>query len=410
MLKLNSQNITSYLALFMLVAQTGFPFFVGDVYLGLFAVITGIMFLMQKPTMHRFIIKYMGVFILLMVLQIVFAGQIQNFGPMPGIILRILYAYLAVKVIGPNFQRKYVKFIYFFTVIGLVFWVILAFVPGAYSASVAFSKAFIQPLEVYPVHVRNNLIIYTNDYWLQDTFPRNAGPFWEAGGYGAFLVVAFLFNTMDRAALLSRKNSVFIIAILTTFSLGAYASFLIFVSAYSFFITGFKNKYVFIAVAGFIAFFAYSFNKYEFLGAKFQKRESKVGLNLNEHTSYENLNKQVGRNEKMRLDLRAFAKSPIFGEGQSKSYKFGNSPSGFTSLLKKWGLVGFLLIFGSIYFSTLRYARFKNLSTNYAKLAVITFMVVGLSQSIWGKPLFLSFTFIFLVFDDATLRAKLSSK
>ncbi len=207
--------------------------------------------------------------------------------------------------------------------------------------------------------------------------------------------------------MVNKTNIVFTIAVVTTFSFGSYVALLLFLAGYLFFIDRLRSKYVFLIVLGLIGVFGYSYTRVDFLGEKLEKRENKVSNNINERTEYSNLNKQVGRNEKLRLDLRAFAKSPVFGEGQFKKYKFGNSSVGITAMLRKWGILGFLLFFGTMYYSFLRYTRVRGIQTGYAKLAVLTFLAVSLTQSLWGKPFFLTFIFMYLVLTEFKPKKKI---
>lgn len=399
-------NLTRYLLLFLLIAQTGFPFFVGNTWLLIVFLFTAIVFILKRKKWSKYVVRYLVAFILLMTMQIIFLGNFEV-GPFVGILIRIIYAFMAIKLIGPNFMKYYVKFLYVFAIIGLFFWIVLAFVPNMYALASSFNSSFIEPITLYFEQTRINLIIYTNDYWLLDALPRNAGPFWEPGAFGAFLIVAILFNTINEGTLINRKNIIFIIAMITTFSLGTYSVFLIFLFSYLFFIKKMKMSTLVTFVLIFLVA-NYSYNSFDFLGEKFEYRYVK-SMNFSSDMTYAKLNYQVGRNEKAILDVRAFLASPIVGEGQFVQYEFGNSASGITAFLRKWGLLGFLLVFGSMYHSFKRYMLYTDINKKFVIVAVITLIAVAIPQSLYGKPIFLGFSFLFLIFSKKEMILKLKN-
>lgn len=403
----SNKSWLSYFIVTLLIIQSNFPFFVGNIYLVFFTCITLIIFLARQISINFFFFSYLLFFTSLMGIHILINGKF-NGGPFFGILLRFTFAYLAIKVIGKGFLKCFVNFIYFFSIIGLFFWVLLAFIPNAYSIASEISDA-IRPIELWG-HVRNNLIIYTNDYWLLDKFPRNAGPFWEPGGYGVFLVISILFNTMLTQKLFHSRNIIFLFSAITTFSLGTYVAILIFFFSYAFFVNKNKNKINVAIILLCFVYFIYSWNKYEFLSEKFEARESKVENNLDESTTYANINYNPGRNEELRLDLRAFKENPIFGEGQFLDYEYGSSSIGITDFLKKWGIIGFGFFFTVIFFSFKRYSLFNNLPRGFALVSVITILAVGLAQGIYQKPIFMSFSFLFLVFNKYVTPRNLSNE
>ena len=399
-------NLTRYLLLFLLIAQTGFPFFVGNTWLLIVFLFTAIVFNLKRKKWSKYIVRYLFAFILLMTMQIIFLGNFEA-GPFVGILIRIIYAFMAIKLIGPDFMKYYVKFLYVFAIIGLFFWLILAFIPNMYALASLFNSSSIEPLTLYLEQVRINLIIYTNDYWLLDKLPRNAGPFWEPGAFGVFLIVAILFNSINKGTLINRKNIIFIIAMITTFSLGTYSVFLIFLFSYLFFIKKIKMSTLFYFIVIFLVAM-YSYNSFDFLGEKFEYRYVR-SMNFSSDMTYAKLNYQVGRNEKAILDVRAFLASPIVGEGQFIQYEFGNSPSGVTAFLRKWGVLGFLLVFGTMYYSFKRYMLYADINKKFAIVAVITLIAVAIPQSLYGKPIFLGFSFLFLIFSKKEMILKLKN-
>lgn len=56
-----------------------------------------------------------------------------------------------------------------------------------------------------------------------------------------------------------------------------------------------------------------------------------------------------------------------------------------------------------MYKSFKRYVALTNIKSNYAIVAVITLLAVALSQSLYGKPLFLGFSFLFMCFSNTEM-------
>lgn len=379
---------------FFLIAQAGFPFFTGDFWLLAFFSLAAIAYFSSVKMHSKFIARFVYYFIVLMLIQSFILGNFL-LGPFLGFILRIIYAYMVIRLAGVNFMRQYVTILKALTVIAIIAWVMLSYIPGVYESLHEISVKFIRPLELYPDHVRDNLIFYTMDHWLLDKLPRNAGPFWEPGAFGVFLVVAIMFQTLIDGRFVLKNNVIFLFGLITTFSFGAYLAFLIFIYAYLLLIN--KVKLYSLIIIVLVSGFAYwSYNSFDFLGEKWERRYEK-SLNFHDDATYENLNYQVGRNEKAILDLRAFAMHPIIGEGQFIEYDFGNSPSGLTSVLRKWGIIGFILLFYNMFRSFNVYTKLTNLNRNYAIVATLTLMAVALTQSLYGKPFFIGLCFLFLV-------------
>ena len=392
----NKTDRLKYFIMFIVIADAGIPFFVGNTWLLIIFAFLSVIFLVRKENFNPFIIKFLFAFIALMTMQILLT---QTFlaGPFLGIILRIIYAYMAIKLIGPNFLKYYINVMYVLTIISLVLWYLFAYVPGVYEIGGQIYQSFVKPISIYSLETRQNIILYTNDYWLLDKLPRNAGPFWEPGAFGVFLVIGILFNTIVNQKLFNKKNYIFIIALITTFSLGAYTSLFIFLYIYTFLILKFKpSTFLLSLIILLIAFYAY--NSFDFLGNKmvtsFEKSKS-----FDSNLSYEDLTYRVGRNEQAILDLNSFIQNPFFGEGQFIKYEYGASASGLTAFLRKWGIFGFILVFGSMLKSFKTYSRIAGIKKRYAYLSVITLITIALTQPLYGKPLFLAFSFIFLVFN-----------
>ena len=397
MRKIKGQDhLLKNIVLLLFMSQAGMPFFTGDINLAIDAGITLFIFIATGKRFQFVFLKLLFAFVILMMAHVVLFQKFQ-IGPFAGFIVRFVYAFCAVRVIGEDFPKYYVKMMYVFTIVSLFLWVIFAFVPGTYNAAMSFARNFVEPLELYE-HNRNNLIFYTlGGTWLQQVPPRNAGPFWEPGAFGVFLVLAVLFNTMLTKNLFDKKNLVFFAAIITTFSLGTYTSTFLLIMLYYILVKKVIKGFAIVPMIAIGILAVYSFYEFDFLGEKLFERERFADQQLEDDMTYENLDYLVGRNEQSRLDMRDFQKSPIVGTGLFQEYEFGFSASGVTFVLRTWGVLGTLLLFVTMYFSFKRYVQYRNLEKGFALLGLITLIVIAISQSLYGKPFFMGMTFLFLV-------------
>ena len=270
-----------------------------------------------------------------------------------------------------------------------------------YSSLRSFSQNYIKPLEFYP-GVRTHIILYTNDTWLQMTPPRNAGPFWEPGGFGVFLNLALIFNLILNSNFFSKKNLVFIFCLITTFSLGSFLTLILIITGYFIIIKKFRI-YNFLILSLFLLFAYNSFYEYDFLGEKYYERTAKAE-SLNPLITYDNLTYKVGRNEQFILDLRSFKKYPIFGEGQFTQNKFNSSASGITAFLRIWGITGTILFVLMMYYSLKKFTFYTANPNSYSLIILIVLISLAASQSIYGKPLFIGLSFLFLCYDQKKIK------
>ena len=150
--------------------------------------------------------------------------------------------------------------------------------------------------------------------------------------------------------------------------------------------------------------FAYnSFYEYDFLGEKYYERTTKAE-SLNPLITYDNLTYKVGRNEQFILDLRSFKKYPIFGEGQFTQNKFNSSASGITAFLRIWGITGTILFVLMMYYSLKKFTFYTGNPNSYSLIMLIVLISLAASQSIYGKPLFIGLSFLFLCYDQKKIK------
>jgi len=224
------QELFNFSLVFILIAVTGIPFFYAssDLIL-LFAITCLILYVFKRMPFDFEFILILLIFITVEIVQGFVFGNFSLRGPI-GTSIRLLLAYLIVKMTGYQFIEKYIKIIYVIALISFVFYG-LSFIPGFADYFVTYiSPLFRNPLvedknrfyEISP-----NIIIYTFEKSLFLS-SRNSGAFWEPGGFAIFLNLALLFNLVKTRKLFNLYNIAFIIGIATTLSTGGFiAMFLI---------------------------------------------------------------------------------------------------------------------------------------------------------------------------------------
>lgn len=374
-----------YSLLFILIAQSSIPFFFGNEYLIAGFIYSFILFLSINKSVDKYIILYSAIFVSLFILHFFFADDFVS-SLMVGYVIRIFFAYFTIRVIGVDFGKYVVNIIYFFAVVSFFFYVPLSLFPGLQNITTSLYYNVFKGLEVYPDNFRINIILYTPDYWLNWIPPRNAGPFWEPGGFATFLVVAIILNFYETKKMFDKKNIIFVIALLTTFSTAAYI--LLSLILVLFFLS--KRNFRSIAIAlPFIIFLSY-FGYYQipFLQEKIESQYTEFSL-------YSNAYSERTRLASTYYDIQAIMKNPIIGKGRVERDEFERDVNGFTALVKQFGLIGFFTYFGFIFISLKKKAIVQNLSNEWIFYSVIILAVNGLSQSIFGKPFFISLAFIY---------------
>jgi hypothetical protein len=205
--------------------------------------------------------------------------------------------------------------------------------------------------------VPRSLIIYTaawSDELFNSSFGlyRNSGAFHEPGAYGVFLNLAIVINTFITGKLFDRKNLVFIICLMTTFSTAGYITFFVIIIAYL------MQLKINIGIKWFavISFFLVSFTIYQnedFLQAKVQEQ-----LADQTYVAKNNLGRydaHSGRFYAFFTSLNLFQQHPFFGRGilyatsekaSGEMNAEGSYTYGFMGVLSNYGLFfGLLYLF-----------------------------------------------------------------
>lgn len=232
------KKIIDYLLVGIVVALTGFEFaFRAPVYIrGLILTFVAIYFFSLNGKFSNKFFFVVIPFLIPLFLQSVIIG---NFYPFISngteFLIQLLICYFVFEIVRERFNITFVNFIFILAIISLIFYPIQFFSPTLDNTIKNGIGSLIQPLgsKEIPDAIRSKtLIFYT--YMAGYNGERNSGAFWEPGMFAVFLNIALLINVyINKKNLISLKNSIIIIAILTTLSTTGYiALFFIFFSKF----------------------------------------------------------------------------------------------------------------------------------------------------------------------------------
>ena len=246
---INTRRIVDHLLLLMTIAISGFPFFSSTILLIPLFVILSFVFLLRKRGLDVIFVWS------LLLLLVITASQslIFNFFSLQtsaGVFLRLINGYLIIKILRDNFAIFYVNILFMLSLISLLFFIPIISIPGFDNFLIDLAP-FFQIANISGFD-GDSLILYT----LRDlTSSRNAGPFWEAGAFGGYLIVAFIFNKFTKSSNKKIKELIILIAILSTLSSTAY--FVIFFFLFIFYFRHIKNFFLKISIIILLVCFGY---------------------------------------------------------------------------------------------------------------------------------------------------------
>jgi len=381
------QVVLNHFLIYLLMGVSSMPILFGNEFLIAGFLLTGIVFFMKSKRFDRVIVSYNLIFLALFGLHVMVYDKFI-LGVLVAYFMRIYFAYFTVRIIGPNIDKYVVNQIYFFSIISLVVTFAIFINPALAEYINSNIVPFFDQITLFQPN-RKHFILYTMELGWKVEIPRNSGPFWEPGGFVIFLFIAFTFNVVRTKKMISKKNIIFLIAILTTQSTTGYLALFVFICVYI--IISYKKIYTIISVPILILLFMNVYSQLDFM-------EEKVNKMYNESKTA-GKQKVYSRIVSGQVNFQNFLSSPMFGIGRffeiAEEENSGNN--GTTLLLAEFGLIGFGYYFLMMIFSYRRYCKIHDYNPNYALAVVAGLLVLGFSQGIFQKPFFMGLCFMFLV-------------
>ena len=394
------KSIGKYCLLYFFIAMTSIPFFVSDIYLYLGFLISFILFIYKKQKVDLFIIVYSLIYFAIFMAQ-VFWFSVDEPNIILGYFFRIIYAYMTIKIIGEKIVDYYINIIFFFSIISLLFFIPYIFYPEQFDQLFRSLSELVEPFQI-DTPGRDHFILYTYGLEYEDvdgdsakSLIRNSGPFWEPGGYGIFLTIAILFEMIKKHRFFTKKTIVFLIALLSTLSTGAFFVFFIVVISYII-LNPTILRIILLVLFSVLSMSIYS--KLFFLSEK-----------VNDQSSYNYSLKYAPRSRFVcaQLDWNDFVSNPILGRGRFESTRFdvkvddtvsniNHRNNGTTNLLVEFGFFGFAAFFYFMYLSFARLCKVYRYKIQFAIIFTFIIIALGFSQKIFQKPFFIGLSFMFL--------------
>ncbi|MBM6593021.1 hypothetical protein [Microvirga pudoricolor] len=316
-------------------------------------------------------------------------------GSLITLIVKLSTVYVIVQICGKSFPRYYVNVMYVIASIALPIY-FLTFIPSVESfliqdlAIIFFRPVFSVGESLYEHNP--NIIIYTFNPFARGAVLRNSGPFWEPGGFAVFLNFALIFNIARQRKLLERKNIVFVVSVVSTFSTAGYISLFIIIVGYL--MTNDAITAV-LRVCCALALLLCATLAYSDIGFLGDKIDQNISLTKEDNTS---------RFGSAYFDVLDTVKSPWIGFGRLAENRFGElakalDPSihrnnGVTYLAVTYGIPAAIAYFAILFKFLLRYCRAAGISSWFAVYAFAAILSAGFSQVIFDRALPLSFLFL----------------
>ena len=384
------RKIVDYTILFLTIAISGFPFFSSTTLLIPIFLILFTVFLLRKKRFDK--VFFIAIFLLVFIT--ILQSFIFNFFSMQtstGVFLRIVNGYLLVKILKENFANYYVNIFYVLSLISLFIFIPIILVPGLGNSLVQASSIF-QILNITG-YDGNSLIFYTLHNL---TLNRNSGPFWEAGAFGGYLVLAFILNYFLTFKRNKIKGIVILLTILSTLSSTAYFS--VFFFLFIFYFKKIKNfflKIVAIALLGSLSLFV-TFNL-PFLSEKVINQAQQAAVINNPYTDTNN----SARFFSMLRDYKDLKGHEFFGRGSNPvtRYSFDHENQirtvGITDIIVRMGVPYFLFMMFILHRSLRSFTSFYYFKEKlYYNSLFATILLTLMSQVYFNFPIYWSFLFL----------------
>lgn len=400
--RLRREKFLSYLLLYFFIAFTSVPFFVGNEYLVMFFGISLMLFVFKGQRIDRFIVYYSLIFLLIFCVQSLFFSVLE-LNIILAYLLRILYAYFTIRLIGKEIAKYYVNIIYFFTIISLIFFLPTLVFPAFVNDTLEQVASYIKPFELHDPG-RKHIIIYTfgleyfnDDGLVSSTLPRNSGPFWEPGGFGVFLILAMMFEMIRAGKFFTKKNLVMLAGVISTLSTGAFFSVFFLVV---FYLLTYRTPARIISLIAFVAVSVFVYANTFFL-------KEKVTGHIASSSNVSLANAPRTRFVSAQLDLIDFFNNPLLGRGRFEQTRFdvrepddeillNHRTNSTTNMLVEFGMFGFLTFFIYMYRSFRALCISCHFKASFAFYAVIIVIIMGFYEMILIKPFFIGLSFMFL--------------
>jgi hypothetical protein len=355
-----------------------------------------VLFIYYKRKVDRLFLIVVAFYVSISFLQY-FSFNFFSFSSFASTIILLSIGYAIIKIMRQYFINIYINTIFFLSCLSLVFWLL----------SIA-SPPFFKYISTLPYvlgtdpYEFQNVLVYTVESTTVYGIFRNAGFVYEPGIFAVLLVIGLVFNTFYNNKFIDKKNIIFSICILSTFSTAGYLALFVYLIAYYLFIPKLKFRYFALPL---IFLFSYiSFNTFDFLGSKISNQVEDSGY-------YKGVYTNQGRIGSGLVDMESILKYPIAGRGRNErtrfdwkssnldNIKFIHRTNGVFDLIAEFGIPFSFLYLFLIYRSFNKTFIYNKAHKKYALAAFIMIMVLGFSQTFFMRPLIICLMFLGIAFN-----------
>lgn len=295
-----------------------------------------LIFIFMKKRLNRGVVYVFIIIGALIVIQgVIWEFSLTTFSTFS--LFFVVLPYLAIKIVGIKYLKIASDIILISTLIALPLYFMQFFIPGFSELLMDFEQR-IRP--EFAIDGRYSILIYTIatiPRFEPDSMLRNFGMFHEPGAYAVFLVLAVTINLMLEDKVLSRKNTILLFALVTTFSTAGYLAMLMVFSVYFFYIKRKDPRYLVAAIIVLVPLLLYISNL-PFMTAKIRyEYETQIERDLQERTS--------GRIFGARKALIVLQRYPLTGRGlttasmETDAYSDERAGYGFMAFFARLGVI-----------------------------------------------------------------------
>jgi hypothetical protein len=381
-----------YLIMFFLLGVSGIPYFSSNQsFTILYSVALAILFLFSKKQKFDNELFYIFLGALGCILFQALIFSYFKLITILGLILKILTAYFAIKLLNENFIKYFLHVMIFFSIVSLIIFIPIFIDPPLLDAIINITPSFLSyKYQLWGFLVDNKtLIIYNLSKEVGRL--RNCGPFWEPGAYGGFLILALTFNTIRQNSLINKINCLFLLVIISTQSTTAYLALFVFVAGYLLFQNHSKSAkflVILVSIGGIIAF-----QTIPFLGEKIKVENEDTQDAIETKGGDARIASAV-------LDWNDVKGYPFTGRGLwpetrvDKKFEYVIRNNGLTNFLAEWGFLFFVFYFFYYYKGLNFYCKLNNANIFMPFLLLGIVLLISFSEDYFDLQFFWALVFL----------------
>lgn len=266
-----------------------------------------------------------------------------------------LISYFLMRYIGKSFFFRFEKIVYILTFLSIPLFLTNCFFPNFFVDLSPIFRPFTDSFYTDRFPNYWYAFIYTHDVIVQDVTLldlRNSGFMWEPGAFAMIIIMMILYNWLGNGINFKKKNIIYFIALITTFSTAGYISLCILIVIYIYNKNKNKNRSLILLTVIVVLTYPIALNT-NILGGKIN---SYLEENQKKELSFDNSKDiyEINRYSAFLLKSYRFFQYPL-GYGvvkpqmKSEILNMTNGVNGLGEILVRWGFVGFLFLFFSIF-------------------------------------------------------------